>query len=155
MFSHRVCVCVCLQLACRKAGYSSRGSRGSGMSRRNSLSSAATSWTLCSSSSWTSTPMSKSSLNYRNKHTHTHTHTHTNTPRGQRGVSLPRWTRFLQNRTSHIISSSLEDYFYIPVKTCAQSVDLDRVLITGRLLAVCRVKDLNTSTITAPETNNI
>lgn len=55
------CLCVCSQLACRKAGYSSLGSRGSGMSLRNSLSRAATSWTLCSSSSWTSTPMSKSS----------------------------------------------------------------------------------------------
>lgn len=57
----------------------------------------------------------------RNKHTHIHR----NTPRGQRGVSLPRWTRFLQNRTSHIISSLLEDYFYIPLNTCPQSVDLN------------------------------
>lgn len=43
------------------------------MSLRNSLSSAATSWTLCSSSSWTSTPTSKSSRSWGAR-TQTNTH---------------------------------------------------------------------------------
>lgn len=50
-----------------KAVYSSLVRRGSGMSLRNSFSSAATSWTLCSSSSCTSIPRSNSSRSCRKK----------------------------------------------------------------------------------------
>lgn len=54
-----------LHVVLMKAVYSSLVRRGSGMSLKNSFSRAATSWTLCSSSSRTSMPRSNSSRSWR------------------------------------------------------------------------------------------